>query len=98
MRFRPAVCLVSLVLGALLLAGCGRRESEVQAATRAQTLLCATGGEPNDLDPHTINSPADYIIVPALFEGLVVGDPATLEPRPGVAERWEISPDGRVYT
>ncbi len=83
---------------ATLLGACARRETTVQAATRAQTFLFATGGEPNDLDPHTINSPADYIVVPALFEGLLLGDYTTLEPVPGVAERWEVSPDGKVYT
>jgi oligopeptide transport system substrate-binding protein len=86
------------VAAAAVLGACRPRETEVQAATRAQTLLFAMGGEPNGLDPHTINSPADYIVVPALFEGLVVGDHTTLEATPGVAERWEVSPDGKVYT
>jgi oligopeptide transport system substrate-binding protein len=34
----------------------------------------------------------------ALFEGLVTEDPVDLHPVPGVAERWEISPDGLLYT
>ena len=34
----------------------------------------------------------------ALFEGLTVHDPATLESRPGMAERWDVSADGRTYT
>lgn len=37
-------------------------------------------------------------IYTAIYEGLVVYDPLTLEPRPGVAERWEVSSDGRTYT
>jgi oligopeptide transport system substrate-binding protein len=37
-------------------------------------------------------------IVRALFEGLAVKNPKTLEPEPGVAERWDISDDGTVYT
>jgi oligopeptide transport system substrate-binding protein len=36
--------------------------------------------------------------VGGLFEALVTADMATLDPRPGVAERWEISADGLVYT
>jgi oligopeptide transport system substrate-binding protein len=32
-----------------------------------------------------------------LFEGLVILDENTLEPLPGVADRWEISPNGLVY-
>ena len=33
----------------------------------------------------------------ALYEGLVSYHPLTLEPVPGVAERWESSPDGTTY-
>jgi oligopeptide transport system substrate-binding protein len=40
----------------------------------------------------------EWTIVGSLFEGLVVADMATLEPRPGVAERWEVSADGLTYT
>jgi oligopeptide transport system substrate-binding protein len=32
------------------------------------------------------------------MEGLIHKDGETLEPRPGVAESWDISDDGRVYT
>jgi ABC-type oligopeptide transport system substrate-binding subunit len=33
-----------------------------------------------------------------LFEGLTVPDPRTLEPLPGQAESWDVSPDGLTYT
>ena len=33
-------------------------------------------------------------IVRAIFEGLAVKNPYTLEPEPGVAESWDISEDG----
>ncbi|MBT6227931.1 MAG: peptide ABC transporter substrate-binding protein, partial [Candidatus Scalindua sp.] len=34
----------------------------------------------------------------ALFEGLVTYDPSDLTPRPGVAESWDVSDDGLIYT
>ena len=37
-------------------------------------------------------------IVQGLFEGLTRLDPKTARPIPGLAERWDISPDGRIYT
>jgi oligopeptide transport system substrate-binding protein len=37
-------------------------------------------------------------IVNALFEGLVAEGPTGSDTVGGVAERWEITPDGRVYT
>ncbi len=51
-----------------------------------------------DLDPQTFEAYTDQIILTALFEGLTVLDERTSQALPGVAERWEVSPDGLVYT
>ena len=56
------------------------------------------GVEPADLDPQTTIGDAESHIFNALFEGLVSLDPKDLHPVPGVAEKWDVSPDGRVYT
>jgi len=40
----------------------------------------------------------EHKLMMALFEGLAAEDPKDLHPVPGLAESWEISPDGRVYT
>jgi oligopeptide transport system substrate-binding protein len=37
-------------------------------------------------------------LIRALFEGLAVKNPYTLEPEPGVAESWEFSEDRRRIT
>ena len=50
------------------------------------------------MDPHTISGVPEKNIVGTLFEGLTRTDPATLEPRPGVAERWDVSADALTYT
>jgi oligopeptide transport system substrate-binding protein len=78
--------------------GCRKRETPVEAARQTKTLLLGNGVEPRDLDPHIITAFTDYNIVVSLFEGLTVLDPATSLPAPGAAERWEVSPDGLVYT
>ena len=79
-------------------AGCGKRETLVQQATRDGIMLVGNGAEPSDLDPQTITGIPERNIVATMFEGLTRSDYATLEPRPGVAERWDISDDGLVYT
>ncbi|MBI4626698.1 MAG: peptide ABC transporter substrate-binding protein [Verrucomicrobia bacterium] len=94
---RHILAITALLVG-LISAGCARRETAVAAGNRTLTLHVGTGGEPSELDPHLINAAPDYQIVYAFFEGLLRGDPNTLEPRPGVAERWSVSPDGLVYT
>lgn len=89
-----AVC-TGLILG---LAACGGRESRVEKGTREGILQYGNDSEPQELDPHLVSGYTEQKILLALFEGLVVLDPVTLEPLPGVAESWAVSPDGRVYT
>jgi len=79
-------------------AGCGKRETAVQQATKAGILIIGNGAEPSDLDPQTITGIPERDIVFSLFEGLTKLEPTTLEPRPGMAESWEVSPDHLVYT
>ncbi|MCF3649588.1 peptide ABC transporter substrate-binding protein [Synoicihabitans lomoniglobus] len=94
-RFWSGLALLVVVLIAV---GCGKRETAVEAGIRTQTLHIGNRAEPPDLDPQTNNSLVVSFIHEALFEGLVrlANDGATI--RPGVAERWEISPDGLRYT
>lgn len=84
--FRPAL----IVLAAALLAGCGR------APERAELVLI-NGAEPELFDPPLITAQATSRISYALFEGLTSYDSKGMS-QPGVAERWEISPDGLHYT
>ena len=95
-----------LTLGALCLlaVGCGKNDSSpvnsTAAATTApgQDLRIGNGTAPQDLDPHIVTGVPEHRILMALFEGLVTENPKDLSPEPGVAEKWEISPDGLVYT
>ena len=56
------------------------------------------GAEPEYLDPALMSGQPDGRIARLLFEGLTVNDPQSLQPMPGAAERWEISPDQVTYT
>jgi oligopeptide transport system substrate-binding protein len=80
-----------------LAAGC-RRETQVELGARGQVLHLGNGAEPKELDPATMQAEVEYTIDTALFEGLVniANDGETI--LPGVAERWEVSPDGLHYT
>lgn len=63
-----------------------------------QVLHLGNGTEPKGLDPAKITGIPESHIVDNLFEGLVTLDPYTFEPKPGMAESWTISPDGKTYT
>lgn len=73
-------------------------QTRVEEGNRTQTLHLGNGAEPESLDPHLTTGVPEYRIISALMEGLTTEDPKTLEPLPGVAESWEVSDDGRVYT
>ena len=85
-------------LSAVLLAGCGSRETAVDSGNRTQTLHFGNLSEPTDLDPHVINSLQDFNIVLSLFEGLTSYHPETVTPVPGVATHWESSEDAQTWT
>ena len=62
-----------------------------------KTLHMHNGGDPQSLDPHKVSGDWENRIVGDLFEGLVTED-RQASPVPGMAERWEVSSDGRTYT
>ena len=82
----------------LLLAACGATESNVTQGNRDGILHFGNGAEPQGLDPHVVTGVPENHLIRALFEGLAVKNPVTLEPEPGVAERWEFSEEGKVIT
>lgn len=94
---RRIVFLLGVVAILSLFPGC-KRPTLVQEGDRKQILLIGNGTEPQDIDPHIVTGVQEYHIMMSLFEGLTVPDPVDLHPIPGVAERWDVSPDAKVYT
>lgn len=83
LRATAALCMA-------ILAGC-------DGPSRRADLVFINGAEPETLDPGIITGQPEGRVVNALFEGLCAYD-AEGRAVPGVAESWEISPDGRLYT
>jgi oligopeptide transport system substrate-binding protein len=78
------------VLALLFTAGCFQRQSGV--------LRVGNAVEPATLDPQLAPGLTEAKIVTELFEGLLVPDARTLEPLPGMARSYSVSPDGLEYT
>lgn len=88
-RVKHPLRLATLILvGAL--SGCGDPEPRAD-------LTFINGAEPETLDPAIITGQPEGRLAGALFEGLLRFN-SKGRPEPGVAERWEISEDGRTYT
>jgi oligopeptide transport system substrate-binding protein len=88
--------LVPWIAGAGLLVALGMALNKGQLEPADFTF--ANGAEVKSLDPAIVSGQPENRMINALFEGLVQWHPETLEPIPGVAERWEISEDTLRYT
>lgn len=86
------------VITTLSLIACGSGESNIVQGNREGILHVGNGTEPQGLDPHVVTGIPESNIVKALFEGLAVKNPQTLESEPGVAQSWDISDDGLTIT
>ncbi len=53
---------------------------------------------PKNLFPQAITTQIEGMIAGQIHEGLVRLNPKTLEPIPGLAEKWEVSEDGKTIT
>ncbi|HEY7384991.1 MAG TPA: peptide ABC transporter substrate-binding protein [Beijerinckiaceae bacterium] len=86
-------------VSAILLGSCADRESAQSRdpASEARVLRRGLGGQPGSLDPQRAEDAFSYDVLRDLYEGLVASSPDG-EVVPAVAESWEVSADGMVYT
>ena len=87
------------VLALSLLVVCGAAAvADASDAPKVREFVMADSPQSLSLDPlHTFTSFESQFYT-AIYEGLVVADPQTLEPVPGVAQSWDSSDDGRIWT
>lgn len=67
-------------------------------AGKRADLVIINGREPDSVDPALILGQADGRVSQTIFEGLTRYNPRDATAEPGLAERWEISPDEKTYT
>ncbi|MBV9852309.1 MAG: peptide ABC transporter substrate-binding protein [Armatimonadetes bacterium] len=94
MRFRfrllpPALAAVLLTLG-----GCAHHS---QDGSSGNTLRVPMLAAPTTFDPATVEDGTTIDMLQQVFEGLVQWTPDN-KIAPALAEKWEVSPDGRTYT
>lgn len=98
MKLRYVILLLSLVASSFMQIGCDRKETVADQHTREKILLVGNGGEPISLDPAFGFATKEMRIIHAVFESLLILDPETLIPSPGLATEWEVTSDGLTYT
>ncbi len=85
-------CVGALFVAALLQRGTAAAQPAPTRIVYGLTLL------PSGFDPHINASSELGIPLRSVYDTLVYRDPNTKDFVPGLAERWEISPDGLTYT
>src|SRR5208282_1593820 len=65
---------------------------------RPADLVIINGNEPESLDPAIVTGISEMRLTKALFEGLLRLEGKQGRPVSGMAEHWEVSADGKVYT
>jgi len=63
-----------------------------------KTITLALGTDPKSFNPAISQETSTTAVVGLLFEGLTRFDPQSGEVLPCLAESWEISPDGQIWT
>jgi oligopeptide transport system substrate-binding protein len=81
----------------LALFACAKKDDSAVAASPDRTLTRGIGGDPGTLDPSVAEDVHTFSVLIDTYEGLVTENAAG-ELVPGVAERWDVSDDARVYT
>jgi len=71
---------------------------EGQKGPVAQVLRYNVAAEPETLDPSMATGIPEATVIINCFDGLARTDPSGNEIIPHLAERWDLSPDGRTYT
>ncbi len=62
------------------------------------TLYFILNGDPKTLNPALAQETTSTAVIGDLFSGLTKLNLKTMKPEPDLADRWEVSPDGKVWT
>ncbi|MBP7809959.1 MAG: ABC transporter substrate-binding protein [Bacteroidia bacterium] len=89
-----------IAISAVLAACGGSKESDNSQRPEGSggSIRIAEVTPPKNIFPQAITSQIEGLIASQIHEGLVRLNPKTLEPVPGLAEKWEVSADGKTIT
>lgn len=99
--------LISMLAISLFLVGCnsktnenakGNKDNGSSSTPKKDTLVFARGGDSTSLDPITTTEGETFKVTDNIFENLISYGEQDTTLHPGLAEKWEVTPDGLTYT
>lgn len=99
-----SMLLISILAISMFLVGCGSKSDQSSGKTGANngakkdTLVYGRGGDSTSLDPITSTEGETFKVTENIFETLLTYGKQDTTLHPGLAEKWEVSPDGLTYT
>src|SRR5580700_12147535 len=81
--------IIALACTALLAFGTARADT---------TLVVSMAADPTGLDPEAVLNNTSGFVMATIHDGLIRYKPGTVEVEPGLAQSWDITPDGLRYT
>ncbi|MDA8051550.1 MAG: ABC transporter substrate-binding protein [Rhodospirillales bacterium] len=94
----PVFARRSFILGSgMVLSGLGLA-SRGEAAAPPDTLVVGIAADPTGFDPEAVLNNTSGFVMATVFDGLMKYKPGTTDPEPGLAQSYEVSPDGLTYT
>lgn len=98
MNFNISILSAALILSLLGCKNTTEKQDRKQSEKNGGSFSMANTTEIGTVFPLSITSQAEALVTSQIHEGLVKLNTKTLEAIPGIAEKWEISPDGKLYT
>ncbi|AKN30232.1 ABC transporter substrate-binding protein [Clostridium carboxidivorans P7] len=94
-KFLSAI--MAAFLAGTFLTGCGGGTAS-QSSKSSKTLVFAQSSDPRGLDPAYADDGESAKVMCNVYEGLIAYKEDSTEIQPCLAEKWNISSDGKVYT
>lgn len=89
---------ILLIASSILLFGCKDNGNGKQSDKNGGTFVMAENNQIATLYPLSITSQVEGLVASQIYESLVRLDAKTLEVIPGLAEKWDLSKDGKIIT
>lgn len=94
---RPVFGAAIILAACAFLPGCSSRPTSGKSGAAGNVLTYALQNKPTTLDPALVEDGDTIDMIQQIFESVVKWDENN-QVVPNIAEKWDISPDGKVYT